>query len=215
MRPGMSASDELAVLPLERAQHRLERREGVAGDLRRRPGQAAQQRGLAGVGQPDEPDVGQQLEAQVEPALAAGQPALGEARGLAGGPGEALVAPAAGAAAGDHDAPPGDDQVVQRAVLRRHLRARRHAHDEVVAVGAVALGALAVAPAGCLEVRAALERLQVAQGVVAQQHDGAAVAAVAAVGAAARHVGLAAEGQAAVPAGPRLNEDASLVVEHR
>jgi hypothetical protein len=104
---------------------------------------------------------------------------------------------------------------VQRAVLGGDLRAGRDAHDEVLAVGAVALGALAVTSARGLEVRPALEGLQVAQRVVAEQHHGAAVPAVAAVGAAARDVGLAAEGQAAVPAGSRLNEDASLVVEHR
>ena len=65
-----------------------------------------------------------------------------------------------------------------------------------------------------LVVGPALEALQVAQRVVAEQHDVAAAAAVAAVGAAARHVGLAAEGEAAVPAAAALDEDARLVVEH-
>ena len=69
-------------------------------------------------------------------------------------------------------------------------------------------------PRWAREVRAALEGLQVAQAVVAQQDDVPAVAAVAAVGPAARHVGLATEGEAAVPATARLHEDASLVVEH-
>ena len=65
-----------------------------------------------------------------------------------------------------------------------------------------------------LVVRPALEGLQVAQRVVAQQHDVAAAPAVAAVGPAARHVGLAAERAAAVPAAAALHEDARLVVEH-
>ena len=129
-------------------------------------------------------------------------------------PREALVAAPAAAAVGDDDAPAGRREVVHRAVLGRDLRPRRDADDEVLALGAVAQGALAVAPALGAEVRAALEGLQVAQRVVAEQDDVAAVAAVAAVGPAARHVGLAAEGQAAVPAAAGLHEDASLVVEH-
>ena len=61
--------DELALLVLQRAEDRLERRERVVGDLRRGARQPRQQRGLAGVRQPDEADVGEQLEAQVDPAL--------------------------------------------------------------------------------------------------------------------------------------------------
>ena len=68
------------------------------------------------------------------------------------------------------------------------------------AVGAVAQRALAVAGALGLVVRAALEGLQVAQRVVADEHDVAAVAAVAAVGPAVRDVRLAAEAHAAVAA---------------
>jgi NADP-dependent 3-hydroxy acid dehydrogenase YdfG len=63
-------------------------------------------------------------------------------------------------------------------------------------------------------VRAALERLQVAQRVVAQQHDRSPAAAVAAVGPAVGHVRLPAEGQAAAATGPALHEYARLVVEH-
>ena len=62
--------------------------------------------------------------------------------------------------------------------------------------------------------RAALEGLQVAQRVVAEQHDVAAVPAVAAVGPALGHVRLAAEAHAAVPAAAGLDEDACLVVQH-
>ena len=58
----------LAVLALDRAQLRRERRERVVGDLRLRPRQPAQQRGLARVRQPDQADVGQQLQPQLDPA---------------------------------------------------------------------------------------------------------------------------------------------------
>ena len=83
---------ELAVVGVDRAEHRLERRERVVGDLRRRARQAGQQRGLAGVRQPDEADVGEQLEVQLDPALLARQAALGEARRLARRRREVLVA---------------------------------------------------------------------------------------------------------------------------
>ena len=75
--------------------------------------------------------------------------------------------------------------------------------DQRLAVGAVALGALAVPAALGAEVRAAPEGLQVAQRVVAAQHHVPAAAAVAAVGAALGHVRLAAERQAAVAAARR------------
>ena len=78
-QPRDVGDDELAVGAVERAEHRLERRERVGGDLRRGPRHAPQQRGLAGVGQPDEADVGEQLQAQVDPALLAGQAALAHA----------------------------------------------------------------------------------------------------------------------------------------
>ena len=78
----------------------------------------------------------------------------------------------------------------------------RHADDHRLAVGAVALRALAVAAAVGAEVRAAAEGLQVAQRVVDAQDDVAAAAAVAAVGAALGHVRLAPERQAPLPPAP-------------
>ena len=66
-QPGDVGDHRLAVLALDRPQHRRERRERVVGDLRRRPRQPAQQRGLAGVRQPDQPDVGQQFQPQLDP----------------------------------------------------------------------------------------------------------------------------------------------------
>jgi hypothetical protein len=66
-----------------------------------------------------------------------------------------------------------------------------------------------------LVVRSALEGLQVAQRVVADQHDRPTASAVAAVGTASRNVRLAAERHAAVSAAPGLDQDARLVVEHQ
>ena len=83
---------ELVVVELDRAEVGLHRREGVLGNLGIRPGQPREQRGLARVGQADQPDVGQQLETQLDlPRLALESP-LGEARRLPRRGREALVA---------------------------------------------------------------------------------------------------------------------------
>ena len=207
--------DQLAVRALQRAEDRLERRERIARDLRRRARHPRQQRRLAGVRQPDEPHVGEQLQLQLDPALAALEPVFRKPRRLPRGRREALVAAPAASAARHDRALARHDQVVHGPVFERGDRPRRDADDQVAAVGAVALRALAVTAAIGLVVRAALEGLQVAQRVVADEDDVAAVPAVAAVGAAARDMRLTAERHAAVAAAPCLNEDASFVREHR
>ena len=103
---------ELAVVAVERAEDGLQRRERIRGDLRLRAREPREQRRLAGVGQADEADVGQQLEMELDAALLARQPALGDPRGLAGGGLEARVAAPAGAAAGDRDLLAGPHEVV-------------------------------------------------------------------------------------------------------
>ena len=206
---------ELAVVALERAEHRLQRGERVGADLRLRAREPRQQRGLAGVRQPDEADVGQQLEVQVDAALLAGQAALGDPRRLAGRGLEARVAAPAGAAARDRDLLAGPHEVVARAVPLLDLRAGRDAHDHRLAVGAVALRALAVAATVGAEVAAPAEGLQVAQRVVDAQDDVAAAAAVAAVGPALGDVRLAAEREGAVAAGARAHLQMCSIGEHR
>ncbi len=104
---------------------------------------------------------------------------------------------------------------MQRAVGQRDLGAGRNPDHEILAIGAVAQRPLPVAGALRPEVSPALERLQVAQGVVAEQNDGPAMPAVPAVGPAPGHVGLAAEGHAPVPATARLHEDPRFVGQHQ
>ena len=65
IRPGTSATTKLrSSLMLHDAEIRRERRERVVGDLRLRRRDARDQRGLAGVGKPTRPDVGEQLQLQ-------------------------------------------------------------------------------------------------------------------------------------------------------
>ena len=91
-------------------------------------------------------------------------------------------------------APPGGDdrplarldEVVAAALEALDLRAGRHRDDRVVAAGAVALVALAVAAAPGALVGREAQRGEVAARGVADEDDVAAAAAVAAVGPAAR-----------------------------
>ena len=74
MRPGTSAivgRRSSLVAEVHDAEVRLERRERVVGDLRRRGGDRGEQRRLAGVRQPDQADVGDQPELEPDPALLA------------------------------------------------------------------------------------------------------------------------------------------------
>src|SRR5262249_3747453 len=147
----------------------------------------------------DQADVGDDLQFQHQPALLAGLAGLDLARGAVGGAGEVLVAVAAAPAAG-HDhllARPGEVAQDVAPVAVEHEGAGRHGDDEVVAVAAWAVAAAAGGAAGGPPVLA-VDDVGQAVGAGHGAHDhGAAVAAVAAVGAAARHVLLAAEAQAA------------------
>ena len=128
---GDVGEDELALLGLERAEHRLDGRERVLGNLRRRPRQPSQKRRLAGVRLTYQAGVGEQLEAQLDPTGLALEPPLGKARRLAGGAGEALVAVASQAPRSHHGALAGLDQVVAAALEAVDLGAGRH-QDQLV-----------------------------------------------------------------------------------
>ena len=105
-----------------------ERRERVVGDLRLRAGQPREQRRLAGVGQPDQADVGEQLELQRR-ATSPRRAARARRTAASGG-----SAPAKRLLPRPPEPPrattarwPGDDQVVAGAVgLDEDLGARRH-----------------------------------------------------------------------------------------
>ena len=170
---------------------------------------------MPAFGQPDEPGVGEQLQPQLDPARLAREPALGEARRLAGRGGEALVAVPADAAARDDRPLARLDEVEALALEALDLGPGRHRDDLVVAARPVALLALAVAAAAGPVVRREAQRGEVAPRRVADEDDVAAVAAVAAVGAAARHVRLAPQGDRPVAAGAALDVDSRPVVEHR
>ena len=78
----------------------------------------------------------------------------------------------------------------------------------------MALGPLAVAPTRRAPVRSAAKALEVTQRRVAYERDVGAPTAIAAVRAAAGHVGLAAKGHRSVAAAPTFDEDPRAVIEH-
>ena len=155
---------------------------GIVGDLRRRPRQPPQQRGLARVGQPDQADVGEQLQPQLDPALLALGPVLGEARRLPRRGREALVAVPAAPAVGDHRPLPGLDQVDRLPSTASAWVPGGTGISRVLPARPVPVGPFAMPPALGAEVLAAPQRAQVAPRRVADEHDIAAVPAVAAVG---------------------------------
>ena len=136
---------------LDRAEHRLQRRERVVGDFRLRVRDPAEQRGLAGVRQADERRVGEQLQPELEVGLLAGEAGLGKARSLPGRRREVPVAAPAPAAARDRDARAGHDEVGDDLVVDEDLRPDRDLQLDVVAVCAVLARAAPVLAAPRLE----------------------------------------------------------------
>jgi hypothetical protein len=108
----------------------------------------------AGVRQPDQAGVGDQLEPQPDPALLAGLAGIGAARRAVGGGPEMRVAEAAVAALGQHHALAHIGEIGKQRflVLVEHLRAGGHLEHHVVASAAVAVLAHAVGAGAALEV---------------------------------------------------------------
>jgi NADP-dependent 3-hydroxy acid dehydrogenase YdfG len=99
--------------------------------------------------------------------------------------------------------------------LDEHLRPRRHRDLERLAVAPVAQRALAMAAPASLEVAAPAKALEIAQGVVAHEHDVATAAPVSPVRPTLGDVGLAPEAQAAVTAAARLDEDVRAILHEK
>ena len=209
---------EAALVEGDHAEVREERGERVVGDARARGGDAAQQRGLAGVGQTDQPDVREQLEREAHAPRPAGLARRGVVGRLPGRRREARVAAAAAPAVRGHVALAGRGQVGEQGRVVRRVGvpqhgADGHAHHRVLAVGAGALVAAAGAAALGADLGLVLLVAQRRESGVGQEHDVAALAAVAAGRSAARHVLLPPPRHAAVAAGARSDGDHGLVDE--
>src|SRR3954464_7238787 len=100
---------------------------------------------------------------QLDRALLAGEPALGQPRGLPRRGRERLVPAPAGSAGGDRDLLAGPDEIVATPVPALDGRPRRDRDHQPLAVGAGHQLAEAVPAAPGLELPAPAEGLQIAQ----------------------------------------------------
>ena len=125
----------------------VQRGERICGDLRMCAGHRGEQRRFACVGQPHEPDVGNELQLEVNAPALPRRAELSMARRLPGRRGKPRIA-ATAAAAGDHDdACTVTVEIGERRVAVTHHRARRHVQHEGVAVATAAPGAFTRASA--------------------------------------------------------------------
>jgi hypothetical protein len=206
----------LIVAEVEDAEVRLERGEGIVGDLGFGGRDGGEDGRLAGIGQADESDVGDQPELQAQPPLFARLALLGMLGCLVGGRLEVGVAEAASTTLGDERELIGRQEVREKlagavVVDRRPGRDRQH---EILAGLAVASGAGASTARLGLEVVAVLEVPQRGHARVHAQFDRTAAAAVAAVGAAPGNMGFLAERGRAIPAVAGVDPDLHMVKEH-
>ena len=212
---GQVGEHEFALIDAHHAELRMQRGERVVGDLRLGRADRGEERGLAGIGQADQAGIGDQLQAQADGALLAGLAGIGAARRLVGRGFEISVAEAAIAALHQRDALADAREIGEQsfAVLLVDLRADRHLEHHVLAVGAVHVLAHAVAAGLGLEVLLVAVIDQRVEAVDRLDDDIAALAAVAARGAAEFDEFLAPERDAAVAAGAGLHINLGFVEE--
>ena len=220
MRPGTSAivgGRPSSIPEVHDPEVGLERRERVVGDLGLGGREGGEQRRLAGVREPDEADIGDETELQAEPALLARLALLGVLRRLVGGRREVLVAEPAASTARDDRLLAGGDEVAQRGLPI--------SSSKMAVPGGTSRTRSSPAlpwrrersprpPEVALKWWLVLEVAERGLARIDPQVDGPAPAAIAAVGTAARNVGLLPEGRRTVAARAGTNPDLYAVEEH-
>ena len=210
---GDVGDDHLAVVAVDRPQHRRERRERVVGDLRRRPGSAAPAARTCRrwAARPGRRRRAASAAARSSPLLALG-PLLGEARRLAGRGGEALVAMPPAPAVRDHRPLARLDQVDPAAI--QASPASRAAPQSPGPPPAPRAGSTLPRADPCPARKCLLPRSapKIAARRLANEHHVPPMPPVATVRPTPRHVRLTAKTDAPVPAGPTFDADFRLVV---
>ena len=174
-----------AVVGLDRPEHGLDGRERVVGHLRLGVRDPAQERRLAGVREPEQGRVGDELQPQLEPRLVARLAHLGGLRRAPAGGGVVAVAgPAARRPVATVTRAPGCARSATSSSVSRMRTWVPTGTAELEALAAASGLARPLAVRAPLrpEVRGLAEARQVAQVGVGDQDDVAAVAAVTAVG---------------------------------
>ncbi len=193
-----------------------ERGERIVGDLGTRRTHPCDQRRLTHARESHKRGIRQQLQLELDPPFLARFAELREGGGPACRRGEMPIAPASPATAHDHQALPVVRQVTEH--LARlgiaHDGTPRHRQHQVVTVGSVTLGTLAVRPPLRLEVPLVVVVDEGRERVVGLQDHVAAVAAITAVGTAFGHMRLATERRASRATVTRLHMNLHFVYEH-
>src|SRR5262245_2489096 len=206
---------ELALVDRDHAELRMQRGERIVGDLRPRRAHGGKEGRLAGIREPDDAGVSDQLQAQPDRALLARLARIGVARRAVGRGLEVRVAEAAVAAFGEHRALAHLGEIGEQrlTVLLVDLGADRNLHHNVGAVRAMAIlahAATAVLGGVVLLIAVVDQRVEALDG---ERHHVATLAAVAAVGPAELDEFLAPERHAAVPAVTGADVDLGFVEE--
>ena len=190
---------------------------GIGRDLGIGRRQGGEEGRLAGVGQTDEPDVGDEPELESQLAIFAWFALLGVARSSMGGRREMDVAQPAAPAAGDHHPLAGGHEVGDQvtAALVEDAGPRRHGQLQLRPGLAMPPRSTAAAPGPGLEVVLEAEVGEGRLSGIDAQVDRSAAAAIAAIRPAARDVRFASEGRGAVSTVAGPDEDRHAVEEHR
>src|SRR5438094_913803 len=198
------------------AQVRLERREGVIGDLRPGGRDHGEECALPGVRLPQQTHIGNELEDELEPAFLSILTRLPLPRAAVGGRREARVAPpAASAARHDHAVARGQHFSEQRARFGiTHFGARWNWQGEIRARLPGHAFPLAVLPPLGFPVRAVAVVEERGQVRIGAHEYAAARPAIAAIGSALGHELFAAKGAGTGAAGTGHNVDDCTVYEH-
>ena len=216
--------ERLVIADLDNAEVRLQRREGVVGDLGLRGRNHRQQRRLARIGKTHQPHVGQHLQFENERTLLAVLTRLGIARRLVRGAFEMPVAQTAPAAFEQHELFAVGRHLPHRFGLGRTVlvlidavgdRAQRYGDDDVLGILARRTGSGAVLTVLGELMALVFEVDERPVLLVPLQDDAPALAAVTAVGAAESHEFLAPEMRRAAAAVSRTGEYLYVIYEVR
>ena len=176
--------ERLVVMIAHDAERRFEGGEGIVGNLGPGTRHGGEQRALAGIGEPDETDVGKELKLHYDRHLLHGLSRLGIARSLVGGGTELIVAESAAASLEEHHflsvVHDVADELSCLGVV--YHSTARHVYIHVLAVGAMAFVSTAVAAVFRLDVALVFQMEQGPVVMVSTQDDASSLTAVAAVG---------------------------------
>ena len=213
---GNVGENEFASVAGNDAELRIERGEGIIGDLRLGGGDGREKGRFAGIGQADQAGVGDELQAQSENPLLRLLAGIDAARRLVRRGLEMRIAEAAVAAAREAHALSDLGQIGEQMLALEDLGADRHFQDRIGAFGAGAVLAHAVAAGLRLEMLLIAVIDERIQAIDAERDDIAAAPAVAAVRAAEFDEFLAPKRKRSGAAGAGSDIDLGLVEEfHR